>query len=285
MPFFCNHFKCIKNKSVTLQVRILKTYLTRRKKVSLFASASLTLEAALAFPLILFAGVVLMMPFRMMDTHRQVQAAAEHVSEEIGQAAYVSEKMGIGSGWDEAAAWGYAEAALRSALKNLPVSRISVTRSSLLEDGETIDLVIDYEMALPFSVLGLSSMKQTNRSYRRAWVGAEGRNGSGEGQEDTIVYVGKNSTRYHVSRTCHYLYNDLTAVPAGEIENRRNQEGSRYAPCRRCKGQTGGTVYIMPYGRHYHVSRSCPAIQAYVKAVLKRDVEHLGACSYCSGKE
>lgn len=285
MPFFCTVNK-IKNHSVTLQVRIheIKRSIVR-KKVSLSASASLTLEAALVLPLFLFAGMILMMPFRILDVHRQVQAVGEHVSEEIGQAAYLSKYTDEDSFWNTAAAYVYAEAAVRNRLKELPVRQISLLRSSLLEDGETVDLVVDYEIPLPFSVLGIGSVEQTNRSFRRAWVGEDGKNGEQGEEEDVVVYVGKNSSRYHVSRTCHYLHNDLTAVAAEEVEYRRNQGGSRYTPCARCGGAAAGTVYIMASGRHYHSSPSCSAIGAYVKAVWKSEVEYLGACSYCSQKK
>ena len=286
MPFFCAANK-IKNHSVTLQVRIheIKKSIAR-KRASLSASASLTVEAALVLPLFLFGGVILMMPFRVLDVHRQVQAVGEHVSEEIGQAAYLSKYTDEDSFWNTAAAHAYAEAAVRTRLEDLPVHQLSLLRSSLLQDGETVDLVMDYEIRLPFSVFGLNSVKQTNRSFRRAWVGEDGKSKDSDGEEkDVVVYVGKNSSRYHLSRTCHYLHNDLTAVAFEEVEYRRNEGGSRYGPCARCGGAAGAMVYIMPSGRHYHSSPSCSAIGAYVKAVWKSEVEYLGACSYCSRKK
>ncbi|MCI8515270.1 MAG: hypothetical protein HFG75_00050 [Hungatella sp.] len=284
MPFFCRLLKPIKKQCVTLQVRILIS-ITGRKKVSFSASAVLTLEAALVLPLFLFAGVILMTPFSMMDTHRQVQAAAERVSEQIGEAACLAKHGDSESFWNTAAAFAYGEGAVRSRLKGLPVSHISLKRSSLLEDGETIDLVIDYQMSLPFPVFRLGSVKQTVRSFRRAWVGAEGRwaQGGGQGAEEELVYVGKGSTRYHISSICHYLYNDLTAVSVGEIGSVRNQDGRRYSPCSRCQGSPAASVYIMPSGTHYHTTPSCSAIGAYTRAVPKREVEYLGPCSYCSG--
>lgn len=287
MPFFCSNLK-IKNKSVTLQVRIhnIKKSIDRRR-VSFSASASLTLEAALVLPLLLLAGAVMMMPFRIMDVQRQVQAVAEQVSEEIGQTAYLSKYVETDELWNTAAAYSYAEIQVRSGLAHLPVSKLSLIRSNLLKDGETIDLVVDYEIRMPFPVFGLNDIGQTCRSCRRAWIGEEGksRNGEGNKTEDTIVYIGKSSTRYHVSSTCHYLHNDLKSVPIQEVENRRNQDGSRYTPCARCCMEKGSTVYIMPSGRHYHSSPLCSAINAYVTAVPKSEAEHLGACSYCSKRK
>ena len=103
--------------------------------------------------------------------------------------------------------------------------------------------------------------------------------------EDPIVYVGKGSTRYHLSTRCHYLHNNLQAVGSGEVSGLRNAEGGRYSPCKRCvSGTPGGTVYVMPSGSSYHTSPDCTAIVAYVQAVRKSTVAYLGACSYC-GRE
>ena len=284
MPFFCKTLKKSVETGVTLQVRIPQTEMNKdRKRVSFSASASLTLEAALVLPLLLYAGVILITLFRVMDIHRQVQARVEKVGGEISQAAYMLEYTGTGSFLGTVSAYGYAEAALRRELEQLPVDRLTLLRSHLLEDGETVDLVVDYEISMPFSVLGRRAVKQTNRSFGRAWIGTEDKNKlPGEaGEDETVVYVGKNSTRYHISRTCHYLYNDLTAVPLKDIEAQRNENGSRYSPCVRCRNQTALEVYIMPSGRHYHTSSSCSAIRAYVSTVSKSEVEHLGPCSYC----
>lgn len=278
-----------KRKSVTLQVRIpCKGLLRSRKRVSFSASASMTVEAALTLPLFLFAGVLLMMPFRILDIERQVQAHLEAVGEDISQSAYFTMEPAVGKeSLTAATAYGYAEAAVRIKLRELPIKNLSLASSQLLDDKETVYLVADYEVELPFSVFGLGSVKRKNICYRRGWIGESEKGGdeAGTGEEEQdMVYIGRNSTRYHESRTCHYLYNDLKAVSLEKITDCRNQSGGRYTPCSRCGGQAGLVVYIMPSGNHYHSSSSCSAIQAYVSQVPRVQAEHLGPCSYCSGK-
>ena len=113
MPFFCKTLKKSVETGVTLQVRIPQTEMNKdRKRVSFSASASLTLEAALVLPLLLYAGVILITLFRVMDIHRQVQARVEKVGGEISQAAYMLEYTGTGSFLGTVSAYGYAEAAL-----------------------------------------------------------------------------------------------------------------------------------------------------------------------------
>ena len=285
---FINVNKTKKQKVVTLQVRIPRNKNIRsRKRASFSASASMTVEAAFVLPLFLFAGIVLLMPFQILDMERQIQAHIETVGEDISQSAYFS--LGEIPGKEVltvAAAYGYAEAAVRIKLRDLPVKNISLHSSSLLEDGETVDLVVNYEFRLPFSVFGLKNVKRISRCYRRAWIGKDGSKKDGQGnveKEEDLVYIGKNSTRYHESRTCHYLYNDLKTVPLSRIDGYRNEVGKKYTPCSRCGALAGGNVYITPSGNHYHSSGFCTAIQAYVSSVSKSQVEHLGPCSYCSG--
>lgn len=161
---------------------------------------------------------------------------------------------------------------------------VSFSRSSVLREGETIDLIMSYRLRLPFSVFGLDSIPMTARSCRRAWTGQEGGGSKGSSQEDEIVYVGKYSTRYHRKRTCHYLYNDIQQISIDEVKSIRNSFGRKYKPCSRCGRFAGdnGSVYIMPGGERYHSDRNCPSIEAYVKAVPLSEARHLGACSYCS---
>lgn len=289
-------------KTDTLQVRIPVKIKWGRKRAFFFASASMTVEAAIALPLFLFAGVILMMPFKILDVERQMQAIVNSVGETVSQTAYLTGEgeesvrssellaedkedwwmdMGDGAGL---AAYVYAESAVRLKARHLPIEQVSLAQSRILDDGETVNLIVTYEMKLPFSVWGLGAVHRTNACYLRAWVGRDGGTGAGfiDEEDDPIVYVGRGSTRYHISSSCHYLTNYLTAVPVGEIENYRNKSGGKYTSCARCGSQAGGTVYIMPSGEHYHKSRSCSAILAYVSAVRRSTVEHLGPCSYCS---
>lgn len=316
MPFFRTPLKKEDriNKNVTLQVRIpLKLYGVFGKRVLSAAfvrkkgrisriSASLTVEAALALPLFLFAMAILMMPIKIINEGRKIQMALESVCQEVSQYAYllsdnVEMEKAAGHEHDSiseellrnftgAGVLVYADHEVRRHVDAEKYGRFSFLQSSFLTDGETVDLVLNYEINLPFPVFRLKSVPMTARSCRRVWIGRKGGltgEDSSQNKEDELVYVGKGSTRYHRLKTCHYLYNDITAVAGSSIENLRNAEGKKYRPCARCKaaGGSGDMVYIMPSGESYHSSRSCSAIVAYVRAVPLSEVEHLGACSYC----
>lgn len=305
--------KCITSKIpkiVTLQVRILKieqagVFCERHgKKAFLSTPGSMTLEAALALSLFIFASVSLILPMKIMTTERRIQAGLEAVGEDLSRYAYLQDALEQGKiaavpGADDFAkafcknvsagvAAGYAQVRALEHGDTAQIVGARMLRSSIREEGELFDLVLDYEIRMPFPVLGLGAVSRTARCSRRAWVGKEGKDegegGDGDGaEEDEIVYVGKGSTRYHKDRGCHYLSNTLTAVSYDRVGDRRNESGGKYYACSVCgRGAgTGSVVYIMPSGSSFHTSRDCSAIIAYVKAVPLSQVKHLGACSYC----
>lgn len=263
--------------------------------------ASLTLEAALGLSLFIFAAVCMLLPMRVMHTERKLQAAMEALGEEFSRYAYIKDaveqskplsRAGTGAfakafcqNLTSGAAKGYGMVLLSAHRDTSALEGMTLERTRILEEGEMIQLVLDYEIRLPFPVLGLPALKRTATCSRRAWVGLAGKEYDGEGNRtddpDEIVYVGKNSTRYHRSRECHYLSNQLRTVPLASVEEERNQGGAKYHPCAVCGSQAGAYVYILPSGKSYHSSASCRAILAYVKAVRLSQVAHLGACSYC----
>lgn len=306
MPFF-KEFKRKNNKKiVTLQVQIpfmKQGFLVKRVLSSASRhkkQGSLTIEAALVLPLFLFFMVILMLPMGIMKEGRRIQTALEAVGEEVSQYAYVLHQLKVGDKLEATGIDGSSEEFLdglteegillfvrkqvdgRAGFERLESATFA--RSSVLRDGETIDLILDYRVRIPFSVFGLKSIPMTARCCRRAWIGQEGGINGKNGPEDELVYIGKASTRYHRQRTCHYLYNDIEQISFKEIENARNLNGGKYKPCSRCCrfAEENGSVYIMPSGERYHSDRNCSSIMAYVEAVPLSQVRHLGPCSYCS---
>ena len=320
MPFFRCGNKIVffgknrkKRHSVTLQVRnpLWKWKKTAGRRVSFSVSlqmgrnmakvkGSMTVEAALGFTLFLFFMALMAAPLSVMDTRRQVQAGLEAEGERIAQYAYAAadfaeigepgllsdlSRSGLLSGLSREAVCRTVENRVKTAEGTGRAVDFSAAKSRILEDGETIDLIVDYAIRLPFPVFFLDEIPQQARCIRRAWTGKDGlgAEGSSRGDEENeIVYMGKDGSRYHRSRTCHYLYNDLRAVSAAEVKDLRSQSGNRYRPCAVCGGLGGTVAYVMPSGESYHFRKDCSSIAAYVRAVPLKSVEHLGACSYCS---
>lgn len=201
--------------------------------------ASLTIEAALSLTLFMFTVILLSVPMEILDAQRKVQTVLEvtgrelgwqvyrtshtvHPAEmEAGKAAEAGEK-GTG-GWSELPSGlilqGYLKEKIQTAGGN-KVSNIQCGASRVSEDGEWIDLRASYQVRLPFSVFALDHVTLTSRSWKRGWIGTEGgyfseKNGSE--LEEKWVYVGRDSTRYHLSPSCHYISNQITAAAYADV--------------------------------------------------------------------
>ncbi len=296
--------KRIRRKSATLQVRpLLAGFIrfrgkrvwssslkpTKKKSGSkqIIARGSMAVEASISLSLFVFAAVCMAMPMKMMDRQRQIQAITETVCKRYSQYAY----LGAGDNGMEIGTELLGSSQIKGKINQEGIRALSFRKSSVLKDGETINFTLNYDMELPFSILGLHAIPMEVRSIRRAWIGSTGilgfertqsEEGSLSGKEE-IVYIGRNSTRYHKTRGCHYLSNELQPVLYDSLETYRNGSGARYGPCHVCgKGAgSGTTVYIMPSGESYHTDWSCSAIISYVEAVPLSQVESLGKCSYC----
>lgn len=293
-----------KNTTAPLQVRRSCRLLHEKRALSWSScqmQGSLSVEAALSLSLFLFLCFCLIMPMKMLDRQRQIQAVMESVGEELSQYAYVEycfRTAGEGRAEVDVGRWedtdssvlaaAYASARILGSVNREWIEAVSFAGTDIGTD-EMVHIVMNYRMRLPFSVLGINSIPVKQVCSRRMWNGSDGgRFGDGDGnggeEEDETVYIGKNSTRYHRLRTCHYLYNNLKAVDVRGVWELRNESGGRYSPCRTCGSGSSGTVYVMPYGTSYHMSKSCRSIIAYVQAVPLPQVEYLGECSYCRGK-
>ncbi|MCD8083843.1 MAG: hypothetical protein LUE86_10135 [Clostridiales bacterium] len=302
-PLFQNDSPCDRNGSCDFPVN-LQDY-RHGRKAFLSVPGSMTLEATLVLSLFIFASVVLMLPMKIMTTERRMQAGLEAVGEDLSRYAYIldvlnrgdtssiqgadEEALNLGETIGTGAILAYVQGRVMEHVDTAQVSSVHVLDSEILKEDGMIRLVVRYDISFPFPVLGVASLSRSVCCSRRAWIGREGKAGSGEGsgsQQDPIVYVGKNSTRYHLSRSCHYLSNNLTAVSLETVGDMRNTGGGKYAPCSVCGGlaAAGGTVYIMPSGSSYHTSVNCTAIIAYVRAVHLSEVSYLGACSYCGAQ-
>lgn len=268
--------------------------------------ASLTIEAALALSLFLFTVILLSVPMEILDTQRKVQTVLEVTGRELGWQVYrryhkihaaeteikkTPEKTvaGIWKEFPSELIWqGYLQEKIRAAAGER-VSAIQCSASRVSENGEWVDLRATYQVRLPFSIFSLNHVTLSSRSRKRGWIGADGGYFSQEGaseEREEWVYVGRDSTRYHVSPSCHYISNQITAAAYADLGTLRNSEGRHYKACRSCGKYASeeGLVYILPSGEVYHGKQDCSSLAYYVRKVKRSEVEALGACSYCAGK-
>lgn len=272
--------------------------------------ASMTIEAAICLPLFLFFAAALMQPLHWLNRQRQVQTKLESVCEGLAQYAYVEEDL-KGRPEREEADWAEQEGLEETAGLYSMISETAgglwlwkklqaytgtakMKKAEMQSEDANLLLTVEYQEDIPF-FNGLAGGMEIHAAVkRRKWTGLDGKlkeAGAGEelqeeGAGTEWVYVGAGMGRYHLYRDCHYISNQYEAVSASEAAQMKNAYGTRLTPCNRCgaKGDNG-IVYITKAGEHYHSSKDCSAMAAYVRKVRKDEVEYLGVCSYCLRKK
>lgn len=277
-------------------------------------SASMTIEAALCLPLFLFFAAALMEPMRWLDRQRKVQTVTERLCEDLSQYVYINELgEAVFHGWNGDIMNGEKDASDNREDRNYQgllsdtaaglwlkgkaaeyADDVVVKKSNVSDESGNVWFEIVYREQIPFFQIKPDGISMHAAAKRRSWIGidgklrAKGKNGGETGNsEETIVYVGAGMGRYHLYRNCHYISNQYQTIPFSQAEQMRNTAGGRYTACARCAkaGKSESYVYITEAGEHYHYSKSCSAMTAYVRSMTLKEAGHLGICSYCARKK
>lgn len=310
--------KSFKKSTESLQVpgNFPLIYKTRKeKRVLPFTSssipASLTIEAAFSLSLFLLMTAAVMQPLLWLDRQRKIQTAEEVFCGELSQYAYIEKFLSDDKVFqkevqeelqeDSASGLGYLNKAaaslwLRGKAKQtgIEMDTVRIINADVQDKDGMICFEMEYREQIPFFPILREGITMRAAARRRAWIGLDGKlKSNGEDRreegdsEEIMVYVGANMGRYHWYRDCHYISNQYQSIHADQIGQLKNAFGKRYTVCSSCGGKGGSAhqVYITPGGEHYHISADCKAMVSYVRQVPLKEVEHLGACSYCSRRK
>lgn len=158
---------------------------------------------------------------------------------------------------------------------------LSFYQSSFLKNGNTINLIVNYTIKIPF--FHISNIKIVQCTERRIWLGDDSSKLSDQETLSTdCIYATPDGIAYHLYKDCSYIDVKLKAVNAENIKNLRNEEGSIYYPCESCHPQEEGTVYITSYGNRYHKSKKCKAIEKHVMKISQNEIGNRHLCSKCA---
>ena len=119
----------------------------------------------------------------------------------------------------------------------------------------------------------------------RAFTGYENTAFSTNTQDEKMVFVTPSGEVYHTDYGCTYLHMNVSAVDQKEVRNCRNEEGSKYYACMKCKSNSGGSVYITSYGNRYHSSIMCSELKRTILTVPLSKVGGRRACAKCGGSK
>lgn len=240
-------------------------------------SGSLTVEAALVFPIFLFMLLAFLFFFRVL----QVQQIMEEALAVAGSRTSLEV-----SGEEEdsqilyASALAYFNVELTS--QGLPAKFISGGRVGISFqesdfEGEYIDLFINYKLKLPTGFFGKREIPIVQRVRMKKWNGYHG--DGAEAGEGEWVYITPNGSVYHRSRECTHLRLSISSIPAQSVSD------SSYSPCELCgkSSNSGGLLYITNQGRRYHSRLSCSGLKRTVYMIRLSKAGNRNGCQRCGG--
>ncbi len=233
---------------------------------------SLTVEAALVLPLLLFALVTVLFLFRIMQLQ---YAVGEALDKAVAEAALLRE--GPEETENKVKLLFYGELMKQEC----PVSMIILGLGGFSWDESEVDqeylsMKIKYIIKIPGWILKNGKFEAVESSRCRRWNGMPG---AGEqGSEGQWVYITPEGSVYHKSRECTHLRLSIESVSAGESEG--------YRACIVCADgkERPSLLYITKEGDCYHIKLTCRGLKRTVYMVPLTKAEGRSPCLRCGGK-
>ena len=282
--------------NIVLCKEISRVYKLRKpfmKRISLPASCflkrdikgSMTVEATVLLPLVLFFFLQLMGAVEMMRLHGKLTFALWECGSQLSVYTAVPEEI-TEAVPDIAVSYLYVKNRVEDFLgedylDNSPLVKGSEGLNYLASDYEAdcIDIGVTYQVQPPICLFSFPSMRMATRYYARAWTGYEI-------QEDLrYVYVTLYGEVWHARADCSYIHITVQETDKNKIHSLRNAAGKKYDACDFFKDkELGEMVYFTQQGDRYHRDKTCSALTRYVRAVLWQEELSYRPCSRCAGE-
>ena len=264
----------------------------KRARLRSACSGSMTLEAACALPLFLFAMLAILQFAKISIVSTALLASMEDTVKDMAEYAYIQE-LGVSAGDGVAAellTGGISAIYAKGSVENKANLKesdgtISLWKSSFFRN-DILDLAITYKAKKMYVLLPTPTIKAALRTRVRAWTGRDGNGSSEDGEEEDdsdgeTVFVTETGTVYHTDENCTHIHLSLQMVSRSIVGELRNESGGKYHACEKCYGGTGEDVYITDYGDRYHSSVGCSGITRNVREVSLSELKGWRACSKC----
>ncbi len=255
----------------------VSSFITRIQK------GSLTIEAAMALPIFLFASVLILMLSDALCLHTTIEAALHQNVKKAAQQAYVHapDENQLYQNIMEDIGLEYLERApIEGGSSGIFFENSSVGAS------DRIDLRVQYRLKFPYDIFGIGSITMSQRCLAHEWVGYGQEYAMKEGsKQEEYVYITPHGTVYHRSSECTHLRLSIREVTASQLKSLRNIDGGRYKRCEHCRCSLSSEhIYITDSGDRYHDSLTCSGLKRDIIAIPISEVEGRRPCSRCGGQ-
>ena len=239
---------------------------------SIFCKGSLTVEAALVFPLFLYVMVGLLFLFRVLQvtqiTYGALAATGSRISLEAGVREVTTGEVFIGF-----------QKELKEAdcpTQYIQGDSLGIQWKEVVLEGEYIELGIGYSCKIPVDLFGIRTIPIAQTVKVRKWTGARD-DGAWEEDIDVWVYITPTGSVYHRERECTHLKLSIRAVGKEEAL----QEG--YLQCLLCGHENAVYYYVTDEGKKYHTKLGCSGLKRTIYLIKLSEVEGRRACQRCGG--
>ncbi len=246
---------------------------------------SMTVEAAVVIPLLLFFFMNLMSAIEMIRLHGNVELALWKNGRIMTISGYANSNDNrilydvlmhaavvgdLGKEYLEESPLTYGERGL-------------VFLESSYGEEECIDVKVTYQVSPLFDIPGFSSFRMANRYYARAWTGYSPDEVEYDENIKDSVFVTPYGEVYHENRGCSYLARNVTRVLVAQVYSARNDRGEPYSLCQICRVGGQEVVYITSDGNRYHEKSDCPTLVRTVITVERALAKNrYRPCSRCA---
>ncbi len=269
----------------TNQAEIIKEIHTPQKNRkaaacrSVKCRGSLTAEAAVAVPVIIFAWLAVIC---LISTIRVREYVAQNLHQSVlemavsaGEDAMTVKLGGTFGAWISLkTAEHLEEAGIES------VTDFNMLGSDILSDDQWIRLQVSYRIGVLQGLIPLPKVSVTQKATARAWTGyAPGEDDPYGTDPKDQVYVTSYGRVYHEDRMCTHIYLSVHMAD--------RSEAMRYPPCEYCGHDADevSTYYIAKNGECYHTKYGCSGLKRTVRRTDIGDAQGAGLmpCSRCCG--
>ncbi len=247
---------------------------------------SMTVEAALLLPMVMFFLLQIMGFVEMLRLHGKLSFALWECGSQLTVYAAMPGELEENVP-DIAVSYLYVGNRVKALLgkdylDNSPIVQGSRGLSYLASDYEEdcIDIGVTYQVKPGLTLFPFPYMRMVNRYYGRAWTGFD------LSEETRYVYVTLYGEVWHAVAQCPYIYITVQETSRKDIKKLRNVSGEKYSACELCgEDESAEMVYYTEQGNRYHKTKECSSLNRYISAILWQETLPYRPCSKCVGEE
>lgn len=259
---------------------------TAGRASSFTSKGSITLEAALAVPVFLFAMLCFLYLMEFMALTTELRNALYSAAKETAERAGITPVITSGS-VKRHVVNAIGEDKLNDSMIAGGTRGLDLSRTFCDWNTAVMTFVMKYDVKIPVLMFDIPAIRRTETVRVKGWTGYEP---VPDPAGENIVYVTAYGTVYHRSLECTYLSMSVSKVRLDAMETLRNESGGKYYPCESCGNsgtglsgslKNGGYVYVTKYGNRYHASLNCGRIKRNISAIPLEEAEGMRGCSKC----